>query len=136
MEIKAQLKWTDNLQFVARTGDGPAVIMDSSDSGSGAGPMEMVLMGVAGCTAMDVISIMKKKRANVKGFQTNIIGDRAEEHPRRYRKITIEYIFFGKKIKPNDVERAIELSTTKYCGAMASLNADFEHTYQIVEEEN
>ncbi len=134
MEKKAQLKWTDHLQFVARTGNGPAVIMDHPESGSGASPMEMVLMGVAGCTAADVISIMKKKRTNVTGFQTNIIGERAEEHPRRYTKITIEYIIFGKKIKPNDVERSIELSTTKYCGAMASLNADFEHTYRIVEE--
>ncbi|MBW1696997.1 MAG: OsmC family protein [Deltaproteobacteria bacterium] len=131
--MSAQLKWTGDLQFVGRTGKGPAVVMDNPEGGSGPSPMEMVLMGVAGCTAMDVVSIMKKKRADMTDFQVNIAGERAEEHPRRYTKIKIEYVFSGKALKPKDAQRAIELSVTKYCSATASLNADIEYHYRIVE---
>ena len=96
--------------------------------------MEMVLMGVAGCTAMDVISIMRKKRADVTGFQVNITGERAEEHPKRYTKIFIEFVLEGKSLSPEDVERSIELSASKYCSATASLNAPVETSYRIVEK--
>jgi putative redox protein len=133
MTIKAQLKWTDGLQFVARAGNGPAVVLDSSKGGSGLSPMEMVLIGVAGCTAIDVILIMQKKRAAITDFQVNITGRRAEEDPKRYTDIQIEFVLFGNDIKPTAVEQAIRLSETKYCGAMASLNAEFETTYRIVE---
>ena len=61
MTVKAQIKWTDGMQFIARAGNGPAVVLDSSEGGSGPSPMEMVLMGVAGCSAIDVIMIMEKK---------------------------------------------------------------------------
>jgi putative redox protein len=133
MTIKAQLKWTDGLQFVARVGNGPAVVLDSSEGGSGPSPMEMVLIGVAGCTAIDVILIMQKKRAAITDFLVNISGRRAEEDPKRYTEIQIEFVLFGNDIKPTAVEQAIRLSETKYCGAMASLNAEFETTYRIVE---
>ena len=135
MAIKAHLKWTDGLQFVARTGDGPAVILDSSDGGSGASPMQMVLMGVAGCTAIDIVVILKKKRLKMTRFEVMITGDQAQNHPRRYTKISITYMLYGKAIKPKAVEQAITLSETKYCSALASLNAEVEHTYQIVEDE-
>lgn len=131
MAIQAQVKWIDDLQFVARAGSGPAVVMDSSDSGGGAGPMELMLMGTAGCTAMDVITILKKKRVNVTGFEINISGDRAEAYPKRYTDITIEYVVYGTKIKPEAVQQAIDLSEKKYCGAMASLNARISHTFRI-----
>lgn len=131
MSIQAQVKWIDDLQFVARAGSGPAVVMDSSDSGGGAGPMELMLMGTAGCTAMDVISILKKKRLNVTGFKINISGDRAEEYPRRFTDITIEYVVYGADINPEGVRQAIDLSEKKYCGAMASLNARISHTFRI-----
>jgi putative redox protein len=134
MEMKAEVKWTDELQFVARAGSGPAVVLDNRGR-IGPSPMEMVLMGVAGCTAMDVASIMQKKRARMKRFQVNISGERAEQHPRRYTRITIEYLLEGKAIKPKDVEQAIALSETKYCSATASLKASIEHTYRIIEEE-
>jgi len=131
MAIQAQVKWIDELQFVARAGSGPAVVMDTSDSGGGAGPMELILMGTAGCTAMDVITILKKKRLNVTGFKINISGDRAEEYPRRFTDITIEYVVFGTDLKPEGVRQAIDLSEKKYCGAMASLNARISHTFRI-----
>ena len=134
MTIKAQIKWTDGMQFIARAGNSPAVVLDSGEGGSGPSPMEMVLMGVAGCSAIDVIMIMGKKRVEVTDFQVNISGERAEEYPQRYTDVHIEYVLQGKNIKSKAVEQAIQLSETKYCGAMASLNADFETTYRIVDE--
>lgn len=133
MTVNAQIKWADGMQFIARSGKGPAVVLDSSDGGSGPSPMEMVLIGVAGCSAIDVIMIMEKKRAQVTDFQVNIAGERAEEYPQRYTDIHIEYVLQGKGLKPKAVEQAIGLSETKYCGAMASLNADFKTTYRIVD---
>ena len=134
MTLKAQLKWTEGRQFIARAGKGPAVVLDSGEGGSGPSPMEMVLIGVAGCSAIDVIMIMEKKRARVTDFQINIIGERAEDYPKRYTDIHLEFVLLGKDIKPKAVEQAIQLSETKYCGAMASLNAHFETSYRIVDE--
>ena len=131
--VKAQLKWTEGLQFVARAGNSPAVVIDSSEGGSGPSPMEMVLIGVAGCTAIDVILIMQKKRAAIADFEVNISGRRAEKDPKRYTDIQVEFVLYGNDIKPSAVEQAIRLSETKYCGAMASLNAEFETTYRIVD---
>jgi putative redox protein len=135
VDVHAQLKWTDGLQFVARKGKGPAVVIDSHEGGSGPSPMEMILMGVAGCTAIDVITIMRKRRADVAEFRVNASGTRADEYPRRYTRIHIEYVLYGRGIKPKDVERAIELSEAKYCSATASLNASFEHSYRILESD-
>lgn len=90
-------------------------------------------MGVAGCTAIDVVVIMQKKRVELKKFQVLISGDTAKEDPKRYTNIQIEYVLHGKDIKPKAVEQAIELSETKYCSVMASLNADVEHSYRIVD---
>jgi putative redox protein len=95
--------------------------------------MEMVLIGVAGCTAIDVILIMQKKRAAIDDFHVNVTGQRAEENPKHYTAIQIEFVFYGRDIKSQAVEQAIRLSETKYCGAMASLNAEFETTYRIVD---
>ncbi len=131
MAVNAILKWTDGLQFVARAGDSPAVVLDTHDGGGGPAPMEMVLMGAAGCTAMDVVSIMKKKRAAIDRFEVTIDGDQAEEYPKRYKAIRIMYTFYGKGIKPEAVEQAIDLSHKKYCSATASLNAEVAYSYEI-----
>ena len=133
MTITAQLYWTDGMQFVAQAGDGPAVVLDSSDGGSGPSPMELVLIGVAGCTAIDVIMIMRKKRVDLIDFKVNISGERADEHPQRYTHIHIEYVLYGRNIKPNAVEQAIQLSEEKYCSASASLNAEIDSSYKIIE---
>jgi putative redox protein len=135
MTIKAKIRWTEGFQFVARAGDGPGVVMDSSAGKSGPTPMELLLMGVGGCTAIDVVSIMNKKRAILTGFEVVISGEQAEDHPRRYTRIHIEYVLYGKDIPPKSVEQAIKLSETKYCSAMASLNAGVEHSYRIVADE-
>lgn len=131
MAVKAEVKWVDGLRFVARAGDGPAVVMDTPDGGSGASPMELVLMGTAGCTAVDVLSILKKKRMNVTGFQINVSGERGEDFPKPYTDIHIEYVISGTNLKPEGIQQAINLSENKYCGAMASLNARFTHTFRM-----
>jgi putative redox protein len=135
MAVQTRLKWTEGFQFVARAGKGPAIILDSSDGGSGPTPMEALLMGVAGCTGIDVVMIMQKKRVTLTDFQINITGEQSEEYPRRYTRIQIEYVLSGKGIKPKAVEQAIKLSETKYCSALASLNAAYEHTYRIIDED-
>ena len=135
MTIQAQLKWTDGMQFVGRTGDGAAIVLDNPEGGSGSSPMELVLMGVAGCTAMDVAFIIKKKRLHLTDFTINISGKQADTHPKRYESIHIEYLLKGKDLKPKAVEQAIELSHEKYCSATASLNADLTHTYKIIDSE-
>jgi putative redox protein len=135
MAVQAKLNWTGGFQFVARAENGPGIVLDNSEGGSGPTPIQMVLMGVAGCTAMDVVSILKKKQANITDLYVNISGDQAEEHPKRYTDINIEFVVHGKGVKPQDVERSIELSATKYCSAMASVNANIAHTHRIVEDE-
>ncbi len=135
MTIKAKLEWKERMQFVGQAGDSPSVVLDNPDGKTGPTPMEMVLMGIAGCTAMDVISIMRKKRADLKGFQVHISGERAEDHPKRYTKFLIEYVLEGKGLSSKDVERSIGLSVTKYCSAIGSMSAPFETIYRIVEKE-
>jgi len=135
MTIQAKLEWKEKMQFVGQAGASPSVFIDTNDGKTGPTPMEMVLMGVAGCTAIDVIHIMKRRRAEVTGFQVNITGERAEDHPKRYTRILIEYVLEGKGITSKDVERAIKLSTTKYCSATASMNAPVETSYRIADKD-
>ena len=134
MSITAELKWVDGFQFVGRVGNGPAITLDNPESGSGPSPMQAVLMGIAGCSGMDVVSILKKKRSTFKDLKINITGDRKEDHPKAYTKIRMEFLVYGQGVKPRDVERAIELSITKYCSAVGSMNADVGYSYRIIEE--
>ena len=85
-------------------------------------PMELLAIGLAGCTAMDVISILNKKKQDVHDFEVRVHADRAEEHPRVFTHLTIEYIVSGKDLDRAAVERAVELSETKYCSAQAMFN--------------
>lgn len=136
MTIEANVRWVKDLQFVGRAADGPGVVIDSTKGGSGATPMELLLMGVAGCTAIDVVLIMEKKRARLSRFEVNISGHKAETDPQRYTDIEIEYVLAGENIKPKSVEQAIALSEEKYCSALASLNASVTHSYRIESSED
>jgi putative redox protein len=131
MTVTAEVHWVGGLQFIARAGDGPAVVMDTTDGGGGASPMELVLMGTAGCTAVDVLSILKKKRMKVTGFRINVSGERGDEFPKPYTDIHIEYVVVGTDLKPEGIQQAIDLSEKKYCGAMASMNARFTHSFRM-----
>ena len=133
MSAEANLTWIDGLQFVGRCGDAPAVVLDHPESGGGPSPMQLLLISIAGCTGMDIVSIMKKKRADITRFSIHISGDRAEEYPKRYTHLHIKYILEGRGITKKALEQAIQLSESKYCSASASLNATVSSTYEIVE---
>ena len=113
------------------------VIMDTKNevggSEAGSTPKELMLMALAGCTSMDVIPILKKKRSPVVAYECNVKGIEREEHPKIFTKIHIEYVFYGDGIKADDVERAIDLSKTKYCSVSAQLaaSATITHSFRI-----
>jgi putative redox protein len=112
------------------TMDGPA---DFGGSNAGSRPKELVLFALGGCTGSDVAAILRKKRVPVQAFEMNLTATQAEEHPQVYTSIHVEYVLYGTGINPIDVERAIELSTTKYCSVSAMLKAsvNITHAYRI-----
>ena len=137
MTKHAMLKQLDGIAFAAKgdtnhwvTMDGPASV-GGTDAASR--PKELVLFALAGCTASDVVNILKKKRVPLQDFEMHLTGHEAEEHPKVFTDIHVEYVFFGDDISPADVERAIELSTTKYCSVSAMLTpkVNITHSYRI-----
>lgn len=136
MAIQVKLNWTENLQFVAGTEKGPAIVIDSKDGASGPTPMELLLMGVAGCTGIDIVLILQKKRLELYKVEIHINGKQADKDPKRFTQIHIEYFVAGKNIPSKAVEHAIKLSEEKYCSALASFNAEFSHSYNIENQEN
>ncbi|HVN48980.1 MAG TPA: OsmC family protein [Bacteroidota bacterium] len=123
--------------FAAKSNSHHWVVMDTKSEAGGmegaSTPKELLLAALAGCTSMDVIPILKKKRAPVVAYECNVSGEEAEEHPKIFKTIHLEYVFYGDGIKTEDVERAIELSRTKYCSVSAQLSASAEitHSYRI-----
>ena len=121
--MKVYLKQIDNFSLVARAESNHWLSIDEkvSDGGNGAAtsPMELMLMSVASCSAMDVISILKKRRVENLQLEIEVEGERRDEHPRIYTNIHLTYIVTGKDIKEKDVARAIQLSEDKYCSAIA-----------------
>lgn len=139
MTARAHLLGT--MRFTAESGSGHQVLLDAAapDGGeeSGFRPMELLLVGLAGCTGMDVISILRKKRQQVSAYDVIVTGRRAQEHPMVFVDITVEHVVTGHGIQPEAVARAIALSEKRYCGAGAMLGkvAHLTHTYRIVETE-
>jgi putative redox protein len=131
------LKQVEGITFVAKGGSNHWVVMDgSTDFGgnlAGSTPKELLLMALAGCTATDVVPILKKKRSPLQKLEINVKGNEREEHPRIFSDIHVEYVFYGDGLKSEDIERAIELSTTKYCSVSAILaaSAPITHSYRI-----
>ncbi len=134
---KVYLKQVKGLTLAAKGESNHWITMDGPEKlgGNDAGvrPKELILMSLAGCTGSDVVSILQKKRVKLQDFEINISAQQAEEHPKVFTDIDLEYVFYGKDIKPADVERAIELSTTIYCGVSAMLKKAMKinHTYRI-----
>ncbi|HLB47435.1 MAG TPA: OsmC family protein [Anaerolineales bacterium] len=133
----AKLVWEGNgLAFAATGGSGYSMRFDNPSGPKGASPMEVVAMAAGGCTAADVIDILRKKRQDVTGFEVNVVGLRSSEHPMVFTEIDLEYVVRGRSIDPKAVERSIELSLTKYC----SVNSMLQHSvkinsrYRIIEE--
>ncbi|MFU8838200.1 MAG: OsmC family protein [Thiohalomonadaceae bacterium] len=138
--MKARIKWLENATFVAESGSGHALVMDGpADFGGrnlGVRPMEMVLMGMGGCTAFDVMMILQKARQEVRDCVVELSAERAETEPKVFTKIHVHFVISGKDLKESRVQKAVELSAEKYCSASIMLgNAGVEitHDYAIIE---
>ena len=137
--MDGKLVWKSGMSFTAETNSGFNVNMDTpvdyGGNGTGPSPMELVLVSLGGCTAMDVISILEKKRQDVTNFEILLHADRATEHPKVFTEITIEFVVTGHGIDEEAVKRAVELSETKYCSASAMLSKTAKiHTKITVKE--
>jgi putative redox protein len=134
--MDAKVTWKNKMAFegfAAKSGFSIPLDTSLDDGGDNSGfrPMELLMVGLAGCTAMDVISILKKKKQEVSAFEVRTSGERATEHPRIYTNIEIEYVVTGKNIDAAAVERAVDLSEEKYCSAQAMLAKAAKITHKI-----
>ena len=136
--LTAKVKWVEGFQFVGESGSGHAIVMDASPEAgkvmTGMTPMEMLLVGVGGCSGMDVVSVLKKKRQEVIDIAVNVSGEKAEFHPQKYTSIQLEFIITGKNISGDAVKKAVDLSMDKYCSVKATLegSAKIRYSYKIV----
>lgn len=137
--MKVRLKWVEEVSFLAQSESGHAVLMDGPPEGGGRNlgprPMEMLLMGAAGCSTYDVIHILKKGRADVRDCVVEVEADRADTEPKVFTRIHLHFIVKGKSLKPEQVERAIKLSAEKYCSAtiMLAKTAEVTHDFEVLE---
>ncbi|MEM0161216.1 MAG: OsmC family protein [Thermoplasmata archaeon] len=128
----AIIEWTEDSKFIAISRASHGLVIDG-DSKIGAAPMELVLIGVASCTGSDVVAILKKMRADLKGLKVYIEGERAEEYPKVYTRIKLKYTAKG-NIDEKDLKKAIDLSQEKYCSASIMLKRSgtiFDIEYEI-----
>jgi len=138
--MEAIIKQVDGLSLIGKADSNHWIAMDAADdvggNNAGSKPLELLLLGLGGCTAMDVISILKKKRSPVKNINIALKAERAKDHPKIFTQIKLKFIVYGdkEKIKPRDIERSIELSSTQYCSAsnMLKKSANIEYEYEIV----
>lgn len=137
--MKARIKWLEGASFVAESGSGHAVVIDGPpDAGGrnlGPRPMEMVLMGTGSCTAFDVVHILRKGRHQISDCVVDIDAERADKDPKVFTRIHFHFVVNGRNLKPEAVERAIQLSAEKYCSAsiMLAKTAVITHDFEIVE---
>ena len=139
--MKATVKWTDGRQFVTESGSGHSVVIDGPpDQGghnTGPRPMEMMLMGLGGCTSFDILNILDKARAPVTDCVASLEAERADTTPSVFTKIHVHFTLTGKGLKEKQVARAVELSAEKYCSASIMLvkgGVEITHSFTIVEE--
>ena len=136
--MKATVRWVQDVMFVGESGSGHAVVMDGApDSGGrnlGVRPMEMLLLGLGGCTAFDVVMILKRGREPVTDCVVEMDAERAATEPKVFTRIVMRYRVSGRGLDPKKVERAVHLSADKYCSATAimSKTAQITHTIEIV----
>ncbi|PKL47526.1 MAG: osmotically inducible protein OsmC [Nitrospira bacterium HGW-Nitrospira-1] len=137
---KAKVTYVNGMQFVGEADSGHAIIMDGTpETGgkdTGLRPMELLLIGIGGCSGMDVVAILKKKKQAISGFEINVNGQKAENHPQKFNEIDMEFVIKGKNISEEAVKRAVQLSMEKYCSVKAALegSAKINYTYKIIEE--
>ncbi|ALZ27890.1 OsmC family protein [Pseudomonas aeruginosa] len=138
--MKARIQWAGEAMFLGESGSGHVVVMDGPpDHGGrnlGVRPMEMVLIGLGGCTNFDVVSILKKARQPVESCEAFLEAERADEEPKVFTKIHVHFVVKGRGLKETQVKRAVELSAEKYCSASIMLGrggVEITHDYEIVE---
>ena len=137
--MKAKITWINGRAFLGESGSGHAVVMDGAPEAGGRNigfrPMEMLLLGLGGCTAFDVVMILEKSREKITGCEIELEAERASEDPKIFTKVKLIYTFTGHNLKPASVERAVNLSATKYCSAskMFELSATLEHQWKIID---
>jgi putative redox protein len=135
-ESHAQIKWLDKLEFVGTDSTKHSLVMSSQDEENATGlkPSDLFLLALGGCTAVDVITIMRKKRQAVTGLEINVRGEQDENPPWTFRHIHLEYVVRGKGLSEKGLVQAIELSEEKYCSVKNSLACEVTSSYRIVEE--
>ena len=137
--MKTTVTWTGGVSFSATTGSGHAVVMDGAPESGGQNrgprPMELVLVGTGGCTAFDVVHILRKSRLEVTACVAEVEAERAATDPKVFTRIHIHFIVTGRNLDPKKVAHAIELSATKYCSAsiMLAKTAKITHDFEIAE---
>ena len=137
--MNISVKWIDGMLMVGKSGSGHAVVMDGppeiGGENLGVRPMEMLLLGMTGCTVIDVVSTLKKMREDVVDCQTQVSADRSEEYPKVFTNIHVHFVLRGKQLNPSKVDKAIKLSAEKYCSAsiMIGKTAIITHDYEIIE---
>ena len=114
--------WKENMQFETDNPSGHKVLIDTSEenggNNSGLGPKAMMLSALAGCSGLDVVSLLKKMRVDIDDFKMITTGELTEEHPKYYHSVTLEYHFYGTDLKEDKITKAVDLSVEKYCGVM------------------
>lgn len=137
--MKAVVRWVQGAMFVGESGSGHAVVMDGPPEGGGRNlgvrPMEMLLLGMGGCTAYDVVHILHKARQPVADCWAEIEAERADREPKVFTRIHVHFVVVGAGLKANHVERAVKLSAEKYCSAslMLGKTAEITHDFEIRE---
>ena len=137
--MKVRIKWIEGVAFIGESESGHAVVMDGATEGGGRNigprPMETVLLGTGGCTAYDVIHILRKSRAPITDCVVEIDAERAAEDPKVFTRIHFHFVVTGKGLKPQQVERAVHLSAEKYCSAsiMLAKTAAISHDFEVRE---
>ena len=138
--MKAKITWLNGRAFVGESGSGHAVVMDGAPEAGGRNigvrPMEMLLLGLGGCTAFDVVMILEKSREKITSCEVELEAERATEEPKVFTHVKMIYRLRGKNLKPAAVERAINLSAEKYCSAsiMFGKTAKIEHEWTVEED--
>jgi len=138
MEVKSNARWLEGMKFAGAGWSGHEMVMDANvESGgedSGARPMELLLVGLTGCTGMDVVSLLRKMRVPFTGLELNVSADKSEEHPSVFTAIRLEYVVRGHDIDPEKVNKAVALSMERYCSVSAMLRkaCPIEHSVRVV----
>ena len=138
--VEAKVTLVANMHFEGSSSSGHTLTMDAEDASGGHNkgfrPMELLLVAFGGCSGMDAISILRKKRQNVTGLEMNVKGEKADSYPHVYKEVHIEYVVKGKGVEKEAVERAVNLSLEKYCSVGATLGktGKITHSYRIVED--